>query len=187
MGKVFCVLSLFIFFLCENKNEQRDNFEKFIASFEQKKLPLKFDSFFLESKHSNKELDTSLARTFIESDGKHYVFKVYDFYPVCRLSLNDDLMALIYKKEGGAGGFQDNYFLATFNFKGEKKASQLIAKKEGDCGFLRYRLALIKENFNIKINERSYKGSCSDKEGKLTKNKKKWFFITDKGEILKKQ
>ena len=164
----------------------KDQFQKFQNSFRNINMPLKLDSVYLTNENSKKELDTNLTRKYLVRDGKHYIFKIYRFYPIGKFAINNNQIALLYKKEGGAGGFQDYYFLATFTINGNIISSKLVAKRVGDCGSIRYRWAKIKKNFDIYITDRSYRGSCSDKEGELTKHKETQLLITDNGYIKKK-
>lgn len=156
----------------ESKNKV-NRFNDFLQKFEVVKLPITFDETILRTNSlpSNpKVLDSNSIKEFIEIDinlmGNEEDLTHFKYYAVYRFNTNNDLKCIIYKVIGGAGGFNDSYFINLYSNDGKKLNSLKVAELNADCGFKN----IITSNINLNQIERvgkEFEINCDDESEKL--------------------
>ncbi len=99
------------------------SFETYLNWFEKQKLPLQItEKTYRQINDLNEPLPDIVVSTFIKREGENE--DVAEYVPVLRLPDTEEVIALVFWR---AGLMRYDYFLATYNQKGELLDQQLVA------------------------------------------------------------
>ncbi|MBP7540803.1 MAG: hypothetical protein KA802_12830 [Saprospiraceae bacterium] len=175
---------------CQQKESERteNNFNSFLERFETKELPYSFDIEFL--KHSQTEispLDTQLVSLFIEKNkmfgGDINLFDIYKYYPLYKFSVIGSFQGAIVKRQGGAGGVEDLYYLITYIDTGNILSHLTMSKQVGDCSRLQIQTGDINKSLQIEINSMIFINGCENDNYTLQSKISKKYKISKSGNI----
>ncbi len=145
----------------------------------------------LISNHSRNtvKLDSALISNYIMKDSliisNLYLFQLYKFSSVVRFNISPNLVGIIYRREGGAGGVEVEYFFNVYSSEGDLLSSLLFAEMKSDCSFYNIQ----EGNLNgkkILTNVKIYDTDCLSDKLKLRKIIKKKYEIQTNGGIVEK-
>lgn len=177
---------------CQQQESERteNKFHYFNEKFAIKKLPYYFDEEFL--KHNQIEaspIDTQLVSLFIEKDkmlgGGINLYDAYIYYPLFKFYVRESIQGVVVKKQGGAGGVEDLYFLILYTNAGAILSQLILCKQIGDCDRLHVQTGSINKSMQIEINSMIFINGCEG-GNYITKSKvNEKFRITNSGKIIK--
>lgn len=112
------------------QTDESTPFDSFVALFPPLELPFRL---FEETRQAEQDL------TAVPDDHLPHLPDATAFYgrhfAVGKLAATDRFIALLYKMEGGAGGYNDQYYLLTYSPDGGLIAEQRVADFSGDLSF----------------------------------------------------
>jgi len=162
-------------------------FKEYIILFEEKEVPYSLDSSFIRSTTETKidPLDTAAITYFFEANrklgGGVNLFDVYRYYPHFKFSINNNFIAVIIEKVGGAGGVEKMFYLVIYHNNGEITDKTLLAKEIGDCSMLQLWTGEITKDFEFHITQKLFKGDCDTDTYSLANFQKESYKLTKTG------
>ena len=134
----YCVLLLLSGLAAQSQNVGDDP-SPFLSAFPQTALPLTIDAEFWEGSGRGVEVDAELARRLTPGlDSLHGtsngIGAVARPFAVAQLPLSWRFVTLLFRLEGGAGGYSDSYFLLTLGPHGTPIGWTEVGRFSGDAG-----------------------------------------------------
>ena len=130
---------LFLSGIAAQAQSGTDDLRPFISAFPQVALPLAIDAEFWEGSGRGVEADAELARRLTPGlDSLHGtsngIGAVARPFAVAQLPLSWRFVTLLFRLEGGAGGYSDSYFLLTLGPHGTPTGWTEVGRFSGDAG-----------------------------------------------------
>jgi hypothetical protein len=158
VGALALLAAGYWYFLWE-EDQIEYSYKNYLENFTKTEVPIYISQAFLSdfSYSRLKVLDSSFVAHHIEANehiiDKIYSFDNFDYFAFRKFKLRDAHTGVIYIKKGRQSSVNLHFYLAIYDFEGERKSKMLLAEISGECEELHVQEGSISKTLNIRTKE----------------------------------